>query len=453
MVVLGSRLEAVRWQIAMTKYIASQGYPLGVLVAFSGEVNDPESGPVPFTERGALLNPGLHGRDIRDAFATREYQLLLVANKFQTGFDQPLLCGMYVDKRLAGVQAVQTLSRLNRAHPGKDTTYVLDFVNDPDEVLAAFKPYYETAQLAGLTDPNLVFDLLGKLDAAGHYDTHEVERVVAVELDPTATQGQLTAALTPVADRLLKRFSAAKKARAVAVAQHDAAEEQAARETMEALLLFKRDMGAFLRVYSFLSQIFDYGITDIEKRAIFFRRLLPLLEFGREREAVDLSRVKLTHYALRGKGRHDLVLTRKVGEDADVYRLAPLADAGSGEVRDPERARLEEIIQAVNDLFEGELTDDDKFVYVNEVLRTKLLESSILVQQAVSNTKEQFAASPNLREELTNAIIDALDAHTTMGQQALGSEQVLTGILEVLLGPGQLWDSLRQQGGRATPAY
>ncbi len=102
-----------------------------------------------------------------------------MANKFQTGFDQPLLCGMYVDKRLAGIQAVQTLSRLNRAHPGKDTTYVLDFVNDGAEVLEAFKTYYDTATLeSDATDPNLVFDLRAKLDAAGHYDDFEVERVV-----------------------------------------------------------------------------------------------------------------------------------------------------------------------------------------------------------------------------------------------------------------------------------
>ena len=436
MVVLGSRVEAVRWRIAMGKYIAEQGYALGVLVAFSGEVSDAESGPDPFTERGAALNPGLAGRDIRDAFATGEYQLLLVANKFQTGFDQPLLCGMYVDKRLAGVQAVQTLSRLNRAHPGKDTTYVLDFVNDPDEVLAAFAPYYETAALSGVTDPNLVFDLRAKLDASGHYDDHEIERVVAVELDPKATQKQLSAAVEPVADRLIKQFAAARKARAAAEAIQDAGAAQAARETEDALTLFKRDLGTYLRVYSFLSQIFDYGITDIEKRAIFFRRLLPLLEFGREREQVDLSKVRLTHYALRDKGARPLPLGG--GET-----LQPLTESGSGEVRDPQRVLLAEIIQAVNDLFEGDLSENDKLVYVIDVLGTKLLESDILVQQAVSNGSEQFASSPNIDEELMNAIIDALDAHTAMGQQAINSEQVRAGIKRILLGPGKLWEALR----------
>ncbi len=154
-------------------------------MAFSGEVNDKESGPDPFTETSQTLNPNLQGpRHPRGLRHGDEYQILLVANKFQTGFDQPLLCGMYVDKRLAGIQAVQTLSRLNRAHPGKDTTYVLDFVNDAEEVLAAFKTYYDTAELAATTDPNLVFDLRAKLDAAGHYDDFEVDRVVAVETEP-----------------------------------------------------------------------------------------------------------------------------------------------------------------------------------------------------------------------------------------------------------------------------
>ena len=119
MVVVGSRVEAVRWQLAIDKYIKDRGYPIGVLVAFSGEVTDKESGPDSFSEHSKTLNPGLQGRDIRGAFATDQYHLLLVANKFQTGFDQPLLCGMYVDKRLAGIQAVQTLSRLNRAYPGQ----------------------------------------------------------------------------------------------------------------------------------------------------------------------------------------------------------------------------------------------------------------------------------------------------------------------------------------------
>ena len=441
MVVVGSRVEAVRWKLAIDRYIKDYGYRIGTLVAFSGEVDDTDSGPDPFTEAGAAMNPALRGRDIREAFATPEFQILLVANKFQTGFDQPLLCGMYVDKRLAGIQAVQTLSRLNRAHPGKDTTYILDFVNDPEEVLAAFRTYYDTAELAGVTDPNLVFDLRAKLDAAGHYDDNEVERVVAVELDPRASQGQLAAALEPVADRLLKRHRAATEALTAARAREDDQAEREALDELNVLVLFKRDLGTFLRVYSFLSQIFDYGNTALEKRAIFFKRLLPLLEFGREREGVDLSKVTLTHHRLKNRGKRDLPLA-----DGDADKLKPLTDPGSGEVREKDRALLAEIIAKVNDLFVGELTDDDKLIYVNNVLKGKLLESEILAQQAANNTKEQFANSPDLATVLMNAIMDAFSAHTSMSKQALDSEKVRHGLRDILLGPAQLYEALRSKG-------
>ncbi|MFN8857912.1 MAG: type I restriction endonuclease subunit R, partial [Planctomycetaceae bacterium] len=230
MVVVGSRREAVRWQLAMQKYIAEKGYALRTLVAFSGEVSDPESGPDPFLETSAVLNPTLRGREIAEAFKEVEHQILLVANKFQTGFDQPLLCGMYVDKRLAGIQAVQTLSRLNRCHPGKDDTYVLDFVNEPGEILDAFKTYYTTAELSDVTDPNLVLDLRTKLDAQGYYDEHEIERVVRVVLDEKAKQRQLEAALTPVADRLLKQYQQAREALRAARQAQDAQAEKAAQQ-------------------------------------------------------------------------------------------------------------------------------------------------------------------------------------------------------------------------------
>lgn len=446
MVVVASRVEAVRWKLAIDAYIRTSGYRIGTLVAFSGEVKDEPSGPDPFTEVGAAMNPTLRGRDIRDAFATPDFHILLVANKFQTGFDQPLLCGMYVDKRLAGIQAVQTLSRLNRAHPGKDTTFVLDFVNDPDEILAAFRTYYDTAELEGVTDPNLVFDLRAKLDATGIYDDNEVDRVVRVEMDPNASQGQLASALEPVADRLLKRYKVAFEALTKARADGDAKATREATNEIESLILFKRNIGAFLRVYVFLSQIFDYGNTALEKRAIFFRRLAPLLDFGREREGVDLSKVVLTHHKLIDRGQRPLPLP-----GGDREKLTPLTESGGGEVRDREKALLADIIEKVNDLFEGELTDDDKLVYVNSVLKGKLLESEILVQQAANNTKEQFANSPDLNAEFLNAVMDAYAAHTSMSKQALDSDKVRLGLLEIMLGPGQLWEALRARGDAGQP--
>jgi type I restriction enzyme R subunit len=440
MVVVGSRLEAVRWQLAIDQYIKHHGYTMGTLVAFSGEVKDPESGPDGFTENSHALNPNLKGRDIREAFKGDEYQILLVANKFQTGFDQPLLCGMYVDKRLAGIQAVQTLSRLNRAHPGKDTTYVVDFVNDAAEVLEAFKAYHTTAELSATTDPNLVFNLRAKLDAAGHYDDFEVERVVAVELNPNARQSELVAAITPVEDRLMKRYKIAQGALKVAKEKQDEAATKAAQDELNALILFKSDMGAFLRLYTFLSQIFDYGNTAIEKRAIFYKRLLPLLEFGREREGIDLSKVVLTHHHLKNLGKRAMPLS-----EGETPKLAPITEIGSGSIQEPMKVYMGELIEKVNDLFAGELTDQDKLVYVNNVIKGKLLESETLRQQAANNTKEQFANSPDLKTELLNAIMGALDAHNVMSTQALNSATVQRGIKDILLNYAGLYETLRAQ--------
>ena len=446
MVVVGSRVEAVRWQLAIDKHIKDQGYKIGTLVAFSGEVNDKESGPDGFTEHSKTLNPNLKGRDIREAFKGDEYQILLVANKFQTGFDQPLLCGMYVDKRLAGIQAVQTLSRLNRAHSGKDTTYVLDFVNDPEEVLAAFKTYHTTAELAATTDPNLVFNLRAKLDAAGHYDDFEVDRVVAVELKPDAKQSDLVAALEPVRDRLMKRYKAAQEALEAAKAKQDDKAAEDAQNELNALILFKGDIGAFIRLYTFLSQIFNYGNTAIEKRAIFYKRLLPLLEFGREREGIDLSKVVLTHHHLKNLGKQGMPLS-----DGDKPLLDPITDTGSGRVQEKETALLYEIIAKLNDLFDGELTEQDKLVYVNQVIKGKLLESEKLQQQAANNSKSQFANSPDLKTELMNAIMGALDAHTAMSTQALNSTTVQNGMKDILLNHAGLWEMLREQAAGQRP--
>jgi type I restriction enzyme R subunit len=276
---------------------------------------------------------------MREAFNTDEYQVLLVANKFQTGFDQPLLCGMYVDKKLGGIQAVQTLSRLNRAYPTKDTTYILDFINKPEEILAAFKTYHTTAELENVTDPHLVYNLRAKLDSLAYYDDFEVDRVVAVELKPNASQAELISALEPVVDRLLRCYKEAQELLALAKGKQDADGAQEAQNKLNALILFKRDMGGYIRLYAFLSQIFDYGNTDIEKRAIFFKRLMPLLTFGRERDGIDLSKLTLTHHKLKKQGQQTLPLN-----DGDAIKLLPITDIGTGEIHEKEKIRLGEII-------------------------------------------------------------------------------------------------------------
>ena len=439
MVVVSSRLEAVRWQLAIARYIKEKGYPLRALVAFSGEVNDKESGPEPFKETSKELNPNLKGRDIRKAFEDDQFQILLVANKFQTGFDQPLLCGMYVDKRLDGIQAVQTLSRLNRCYPGKDNTYVLDFVNDSEQVLNAFKTYYTTAQLSDATDPNIILDLRSKLDATGYYDEHEIERVVNVILNPKAKQSQLETAITPVADRLLKQFAAAKVEYNEATAVKDVKAAQSAKDTMDALVLFRTDLATYLRAYTFLSQIFDYGNTDFEKRAIFFKCLIRLLKFGREREGVDLSQVQLTHHTLKNRGQQNLNLS-----DKDAPQLAPITEAGSGSVQEKEKAQLSEIITKLNEIYGTDTTDGDQLSHAT-TLNEKILESPTLQQQAANNSKEQFANSPDLTNEIMNAIIDAMDVQAELSSRALNSGEIRESLKGLMLNQLGLYEKLKSR--------
>jgi type I restriction enzyme R subunit len=233
-----------------------------------------------------------------------------------------------------------------------------------------------------------------------------------------------------VVDRLLKKFKAAalvyktegeqaKKAQTMSKAA------KAAKDQIDALFIFKSTLGAFLRVYAFLGQIFDYGNTAIEKRAIFYKRLLPLLEFGREREGVDLSKVTLTHHKLSDQGLRHLPL-HVVNENAADYKLQPMTETGGGEVQEKQKLRLSEIIE--NTAF------------------NKIAESEALIQQSCSNSKEQFSNSPDLRTELVNALMDAFAANSTMSRQALDSERVREGMINTLLGPGMLYEFLRNKG-------
>ncbi|MET0743765.1 MAG: type I restriction endonuclease subunit R, partial [Microvirga sp.] len=216
---------------------------------------------------------------------------------------------------------------------------------------------------------------------------------------------------------------------------------KATKDEMDAHLLFKNDMGTFLRLYNFLSQIFDYGNTAIETRSIFYGRLIPLLDFGRQREGIDLSKIVLTHHKLSSQGKSPLVL------DGGSEKLQPISAAGSGSIHDKEKALLDEILSMVNDLFQGNVTNDDQLIYVNNVIKGKLLESETLAQQATNNSKEQFANSPDLSQAILDAIIDAFEAHATMSRQALDSARVREGLKDVLLGPGRLYEALRSRCG------
>ncbi|KPF42986.1 hypothetical protein IP87_21375 [beta proteobacterium AAP121] len=253
-----------------------------------------------------------------------------------------------------------------------------------------------------------------------------------------AKQSELDAATTPVASRLLLSYAEAKKA--FEAATPGSQQAQAAKDKMDSLILFKSDIAAYVRMYGFLSQIFDYGNTDVEKRSIFFRLLHPLLTFGREREGVDLSALKLAAYTIKNIGDPNLSLAT-----GDAVKIDPTSEIGSGAVQDKTKIALAELIAKVNDLFEGDLTPGDKLVYVNDVIKGKLMESEKLAEQAVNNTNEQFDSSPDIDRELENAIMDALDAHSIMSKQALELPTVRADLKATLLGAAGLWQALRQR--------
>lgn len=441
MVVTDSRQSAVRYKLALDKYVRAQGYTdVHALVAFSGDVVDPESGPDPFNERN--MNLDLKGRDLRDAFDTEEYQVMIVAFKFQTGFDQPKLCAMYVDKKLSGVDCVQTLSRLNRIYPGKEEPFVLDFVNKPEEVLEAFQPYYRTAELEDVSDPNLVYDLQHKLDEERIYTWEEVEAFADAFFDPKKKQDRLSYLTRPAVDRYRSRHRETMDAIKRAEQEQREAEDvgnaiqlqnarralKRAGEDKDALDLFKKNLGTFVRYYEFISQIVELDDPDLEKLNVFARNLRPLLRGDRQDEEIDLSGVELTHYRLTKQREYEL----RIGDEQGDYRLKPTDAAGSGSPHEPEKEPLSEIIARLNDLFGDEsLTDNDRLNFLNSI-KDKVEENEQVVDQIRNNSREQVMLG-DYPEAVRDAIMESLDNQKGMAGELLRNSDLRRQFAALLL--------------------
>jgi type I restriction enzyme R subunit len=378
MVVCDSRKAAVRYKVAIDKYIAAKGYGLATLVAFSGEVTDEVAGiKETYTETG--MN-NLKGESIPEAFAGNSYQVLLVAEKFQTGFDQPLLVAMYVDKKLANIAAVQTLSRLNRTYERdgvkKEATYVLDFVNKADDILKAFIPYYRVAQLSGVTDPDIIHDLQNKLDKANIYTNDDVDRYFAAltkaqeAKQGDKSQGLLKAALDPIVDRYRAWVEKAK--------------QDGDTESIERAEIFKKNVAEFVRAYGFLSQIYNYGDTDLEKRSLFFAGLTRLLKDDQDDNEIDLSDVQMTHYKKTiGFSGHISLMT---GTTVD---LEPMTSIGTAKAWQKKYGPLAEVIKIMNEILGAGIDDEHQVVFLAATAQ-KLTEVESLRDQARNNSREQF---------------------------------------------------------------
>ncbi|WP_392551312.1 type I restriction endonuclease [Orbus wheelerorum] len=439
MVVTSSRKEAVRYKLAFDKYIAENHYPdITAMVAFSGEVlfdeHDADSHHLigeKFTEN--KMNPQLKGREMRKAFDSDDYQVMIVANKFQTGFDQPKLCAMYVDKKLGGVECVQTLSRLNRTYPGKaeSGTFILDFFNEPEDILAAFQPYYQTASLEDVTDPDSIFDLADKIRTAKIFTWAEVEQFIDCFFTTNKTAAAISNICKPAVERwrkqyehaietyqtsldMLKRTKKTEDPVLIANSENSLAIIKIEKDRLE---MFKKDLGTYVRAYEFLSQIVDYGDADLEKLSIYARHLRPMLrEQIIAEDEIDLTNVEMSHYRLSKIRQQPL----KLKEDQNVY-LPQGGEAGTGRAKDQKETFLSVILSRLNEVFiTDHLTNKDMINYAMSI-KDKLSENRTVMTQIRNNTREQ-AILGDFSAATDNAIFNSSEAHKEQMKQLLGDE-------------------------------
>ena len=327
MLVTPSRLHCVRYKQEFDKQMRDMKLPYGCLVAFSGTVHDTDNA-VDYTENG--MNELPPSTSIADSFKDPQYRILIVANKFQTGFDEPLLQTMYVDKRLDGLQCVQTLSRLNRVAPGKTDTLVLDFVNEPEQIQEAFQEYYQTTTLAEETDPNRLYDLQSELEGFALYDEDTINQFCFIFYDPDQP------------DELLQGIL-------------DGVVEKWAELETEDKAKFRSTLQSYIRLYGYISQLITFTDVALEKLYIFSRSLNKKLPKRDHPDLNDvLSSVDLDSF--RVQRIHDSLQLSLEPEDSEV----PGIGSDVATVRDPEQDFLSNIIQALNKAHQTDFTTEDK---------------------------------------------------------------------------------------------
>jgi type I restriction enzyme R subunit len=392
MVVTDSRLMAVKYRLAFDRYIEEKGYNIRAMVAFSGKVNiptdDPDySGPESseYTEPKMNIDPvtgkPISESQLRERFASNDYQVLLVANKYQTGFDQPLLMAMYVDKRLDGVQAVQTLSRLNRKIRGKEDPFVLDFRNETEDIKRAFKPYFDATLLQDKADPTRLDHIKHELDAAQIYHWSEVEAFANVFYKlPDKQRAKDHADLNRWAQPAVDRFKALD-------------------DEDESKWEFREKLSAYVQLYSFLSQIMPWCDPDLERLYSFGKFLLPHLPTGRDSTPVSFGdEVELEYYRLSRvwSGAIDL------NEGEEVAVKSP-TDVGTGRAEEVE-APLSELIDALNDQHGTEFSEDER-LFLWQICE-KASKGETVIKTAEANPFEKFMLG--VKESVTDSMIDAM---------------------------------------------
>ena len=438
MVVTGARAAAVKYKLEMDRYVLEKGYEnVSAMVAFSGKIGGGEVDPAlvgqEFDEFN--MNPGLKGRDHRRAFDTNDYNVMIVAQKFQTGFDQPKLMAMYLDKRVSGVEAVQTMSRLNRTFPGKDKTYVIDFANEPQDILSDFQVFYKEARIEEVQDLDVIYDIKVQLDKHYIYTPEEVRQLGEEITRPEPRQPQLMAITDPATQRFNVRLKElnenAGKWEEEFQRCHEAGDEAgAAKADMErgelaterdGLMKFKEGLGRFVRFYEYVAQLIDLGDAELESFAAYARLLRNRLK-GINPDEIDLKGLKLTHYAI--------VDPRTLGGVAGAGKGLYGTKGELGDPRDRERAFLSELIEKLNELFGEGLTEKDKVMFAVHISE-KLRANETVMAQVQNNPKEQ-ALKADLHEAATDAIVEALASHKDIAERLLSDTDAKNIFVELL---------------------
>lgn len=417
MVVTDSRLHAVRYKQEFDRYLAENEYTdIKSLVAFSGKVVDPDLPHVEYSEVG--MNNGIREKELPERFNSDDYQVLLVAEKYQTGFDQPLLHTMYVDKRLADVQAVQTLSRLNRIHQGKEDTFVLDFVNTPEEIQKAFQPYYEETMVGEQAEARQLYELQAKLDGFQVYHTSEVEAFARVFYTPRQNQtpadhAKMNACIDP------------------AVTRYKTLDEPTGEE-------FRTTLVAYRNLYAFLSQVIPFQDADLEKLYTYIRFLLTKLPRRSLGDALHLDdEVALKYYRLQKISDGSIVLDTGTGGEVN----GPTA-AGTGNIND-QTIELSHLIDILNDRFGTEFKPGDQLFF--DAIREDAVLDSNLRDAAMANTMENFGYA--FRKQLETLFINRIEQNEEITARFLNEKDFQKAVGDYLL--KQVYGQIRADN--ATP--
>ncbi|MBI5837113.1 MAG: putative DNA binding domain-containing protein [Candidatus Eisenbacteria bacterium] len=415
MIVTRSRLHAVRYRLAADKYLAERGYPFKALVAFSGTVQD---GGRSYTESG--MN-GFPEAQTAKTFEQPEHRFLIVANKFQTGFDQPLLHTMYVDKKLGGVNAVQTLSRLNRTlPPEKKGTMVLDFANESDEIKTAFEPYYETTLLSEATDPNLLYEIQTRLGAFPVYTEADVKAFAKVYFDPKATQDRLYSVLAPV----VERFGALSEEE-----RHD----------------LRGQLTDYVRLYAFLAQVLTFADADLEKLYVFARHLRRLLPADRAELPREVQQnIDMESYRIQQTGSGKIALERRPGV------LEPVSTKQGHGTTPEELETLSRIIAELNERFGLNLGPEHR-VTLGQMM-AKLDDDAALDAAARANTRENVRLTFDQKvEHVIQEIVDSnFDLYKRITDDRAFGETVKNFLFDQYLRAHRNAEELIKRGGSKT---